>query len=321
MSSLDEAIAAFPVITWASQYTTVYDKGGRNVYADCPICSGKKTLGIEREKKIFHCFKCNEGGRGGDIWNGKAHVTRMIRLVTGISWNDTIELIYRMSGFPDPPRQKKSTPIQLLPKEAEPLKDASNFHPGVIYLTYRKMQHLQNTSYFCRTGQYKDRVILPAYFLGEMIGYEAKSSIKGVKPPSLFPDWMDTYSYVYTTSINWESKFLIVTESIFDAETFGSNAIGCYGGFKEGHLPTLLNLRKKGLESLIWALDWDAWKKQSKAILTKTVGLFNNYVVNMPYKKDPNDLGREACWNLLNTRLRISDELDMLQAEIKFSKL
>lgn len=322
MTKLDEAIAAFPAIAWYSEHATVYESGGRNAYADCWHCGGKKTLGIWLEKKAFHCFKCDpmEGGRGGDTWNGKAYLVKMIQLVEKKTWHQAISFVYSRTGFPDPPRKKAERPSDLIPKEAISLKGAAEDDPAVLYLKRRGLSHLVEDSMVCLAGQYNGRIILQANHLGQSIGWEAKS-YQGRTPPSLFPDWMDTYSYFYTTKIfDLSAGLVVITESIIDAETYGANAIGCFGGVKEGHLSTLLDLKKSGIHTLIWSLDGDAWKKQVKHILTKTLGLFRNLVTNLPADADPNSIGREACWQLAYEAEEVSSEYDLINLEIKYGR-
>ena len=101
--------------------------------------------------------------------------------------------------------------------------------PSVRYLHNRGVQHLVSSSYVCIDGPYRGRILLPAMWLNELMGFEAKS-YAGKKPKSLFPDWFLTSATVYTTR-RWDNNlpFCVVTESIIDAETLGVNAIGLYG--------------------------------------------------------------------------------------------
>ena len=46
-----EAIAAFPIVRWLRGFTNVHNAMGKVVYADCPICGGKRKLGIYRQSK------------------------------------------------------------------------------------------------------------------------------------------------------------------------------------------------------------------------------------------------------------------------------
>lgn len=316
---LDNALASFPVIAWASEHMRLYDKGRQNVYADCPICDGKKTLGIDREKKIFHCFRCNEGGHGAPTWNGRAHVIKMIAILERCSFKRAIEKIFKLAGFPDPPVEYVPIPKVLIPPEAISLSKASQEDPSVLYLKRRGMGHLVEKSFVCLRGEYEGRIILPTNYLGEKTGFEAKA-YAGKKPPSKFPEWFDSYGTLYTTPFDLSLGFCVITESIFDSETIGLNAVGCYGGFKEGQFDCLLDLKSKGISKFIWMLDWDAWKKQTKAILTKSLGWLDNYVVNMPRDSDPNDLGRDVCWKLLKACRRVKDEFDLIQLAIEFGQ-
>ena len=58
----------FPIAAWLGKHTKTYDTGGRVVYADCPICKGKRKLGVYRYNRVAVCGRCKEGGHGHGIW-------------------------------------------------------------------------------------------------------------------------------------------------------------------------------------------------------------------------------------------------------------
>lgn len=322
MVTLNQAIADFPMIAWLSEHTKVYDKGGRNFYVDCPICGGSKTLGVWREVKVSHCFRCDpaEGGRGDGIWNGKAGLVKMISLLEHISFGEAIQFVYQRSGYPDPPRTRETIPKILLPEESMSIRDTPDSDPVVKYLKGRDLLHLKSDARVCLDGQYKGRLVLPIFYLGELIGFEAKSYTKQ-KPPSLFASWFETYDNIYTSRRwNFEYQICFITESIFDAESVELNGIGCFGGFKQGQISKLLELKSKGIRQFIWFLDGDAWDKQVKHILTKTINLFQNFVVPMPKDKDPNSLGRDGCLKLAAEARRVADEFDLTRLSLEFGK-
>lgn len=272
---------------------------------------------------MFRCFKCdeNEGGQGGSTWNGKAGLPKMMMILEKITFHEAVKKIYAESGFPDPPFIKQDAPQELIPKEAIPLTKAHPTDPTVKYMLKRWMSHLIPYSYVCMTGQYRGRIILSTNQHGILTGFEAKTYTKQ-KPPSLFPDYQDTWSSFYTTrSWDWSKDFLVLTESIFDAETLGVNAVGLYGSsLKDGQFAELLTSKARGIKKLVWLLDWDAWKKQSKMILARTLGIFDNYVCNLPEGTDPNALGRDKCWDLVSKAELVRDEFDLVELSVKFGR-
>lgn len=321
---LAQAIQEFPAIAWLSEHTQVFDRGGRNVYAVCPLCSDankqkpEKTLALWRENKLFHCFKCDEGQRCREIWNGKANLVQMICILEKISIGAAIEKIFKDTGMPDPPRFKKSEPKKLLPDNVFPLTSAASDHPAVVW-TLKRAPHLLESSYVTVGSKYDGRVIFPTYYFGEVTGFEAKT-YSNQKPKSVFPDWFDTYTTFYTTK-RWEPDLdvMIITESLVDAETLGINCIGVYGSsLKDGQLTKLLTLaNEKKVKELVWMLDGDAWAKQIKIIYKKTIGIFNNSVIKLPNKLDPNELGFQRAWEYVHNRVRIRDEFDLVALDLQ----
>jgi hypothetical protein len=320
MSKLDKAIAEFPLISWLSEFTKVKDRGTRNIYVDCPICETKKSLGVWIEKRLFHCFGCdpNEGGKGGGIWNGRANLVQMIALVDKCSKGKAIAKILKLTGFPDV-YTPQSAPKVIIPEEAIPLRTCSPRNDAVRYLVEtRKLPHLVETSYVCVEGKYRDRIILPVFsfasderFKPELIGFEAKSYVNA-HPKSLFPDWFDTESNLYVSRFwNIQAEWIAVTESIFDAETIRWDAVGCFGGFKDGQWSLLLDMRKRGVHKLVWMLDGDAWLKQTKHILARALPFFHNYVVDFKKDEDPNSVGTERCHQLIEKSRLVADEFDL----------
>lgn len=321
--SLSEAILQFPVVTWCSDYLKVYDNGATNFYCECPVC-GKRKLGVDRFKKLFHCFTCDDGGLNQGRWTGRANLIEMICLVERVSKAEAIAKIYSRSGFPDPiVKREIKTPEHLIPRECIGLWKAHATHPAVQMLITRGVEHLIETAYIALDGKYQNRIVMPAYFCDVVTGIEAKAIDKTQRPKSLFPNWFDTANTIYTTS-KWSTKdkFCVVTESILDAETFGVNATGLYGSsFKDGHLRCFLDLkRERGVTTLVWCLDNDAWAKQAKMLLSKTLSHFENCVIPLPYKQDPNEIGRDQCWDRLSKAEYIRDELDLLEISMRYEQ-
>lgn len=321
MPALDSAIDSFPIVAWLSTHTQVGHADTEDLYVDCPICGGKKKLGVARvdhygsngrlvRKGTANCFKCHEGGYGGEIWSGKASLPRFIKLLEGCSWRRAFNKIYELSGIPEPEFVPRKNQEPKLPTELIPLSECSPTEKGVQELTKRGVGHLIETSYVClESGKYYERIIFPVYWDGELVGFEAKSVHKA-RIPSLFPPWMPTDSLLYTTR-NWDSSSTtaVMTESIIDSETLSSfsNAVGCFGSFKEGQLERLIEL---GIETLVWAMDGDAWSKQVRAI-QDTFHFFEHKVIHIEPDQDPNSLGSEILRHRFSQARTVRDELDL----------
>jgi hypothetical protein len=317
---LDEAIAGFPVLSWLSAFTVVKDGGGANYYADCPVCTGHDKLRIRKGTHFWKCYRCTDGGHGDGYWKGRGSLVSLVSHLEGIPTGKAIRFIAEKAGIPDLAYVFPEAPHSKIPREALKLADFDQDHMAWQRLRERGLTHLAPRIYGCVTGDYADRWILPARYLGTLEGIEAKAWYPSSKPKALYPTWFRTPDSIYTTyDFDLTLGFAVITESIFDAETFQQNGIGLFGSqLLPGQFTKLLDLRSKGITTLFWALDPDAHKKQAQAILQNTLGLFKNYMVVLPSnpngmgKMDPNAAGQETCWDSLDTAVPIESELDLL---------
>lgn len=322
-AELEKAVEQFPIMGWLQKHTKVYGGHGSNViYADCPVCGGKKKLGVYRRGRLgitlAVCGRCKEGGHGQGKWRGVANVPTLVKLLEGSTWRETFKLIHSLSGIPEPEWKPRDRFVAALPREGIPLRECERDERGYRLLVDRGVAHLVDTALLCIGGEYHERVILPTYYLGAPTGFEAKATLPTQEPKSLYAPGMETDLTVYTTRTwNEGSTAICVTESLIDAETFHLspwNAIGCYGGFKSGQLAPLLNLNP---ETLYWFMDYDAWSKIWDSIRI-TMPFVQNYVVPMPKGGDPNSVGVRGCLELIEQRVVIEDHLDFMDVSMKW---
>lgn len=295
-------ILRFPISKWLSAITKVHDSGGANITIDCPVCKGRRKLAINRVTKLSQCFKCR-AGFGRSEWDGTANLPKLIQVLTGVSYSQAWAIIFRESaGSSDivlAPTAQEQTWSR--PDDEVPAWSLSPQNDAIVALHRRGLTHLIRHITVCFSGKYRYRWILPCRYFEQELGWEAKSFV-GHEPKSLFPSWFRTSQAIYTT-YQWDKSadFAVVTESIFDAETLGCNAIGLFGSeLSDGQLAKLVQLRNTGITRLVWFLDADAIIKQAKAIVRKTSIFFENLVVNVPQGQDPNQLGRNTCWKLVS---------------------
>lgn len=312
-SSLAKAIDSFPVVRWLSDRTQVWDNGGDNVWITCPVCKTRKKLGVHRIDKKSQCFKCNEGGAGGSVWDGRAGLIKLIEIVEGCDKRRAIDRIFELSGVQDVAWTPKELPPSQIPAGAIPLASCPQ-HPAVQMLHRRGCAHLIPTSFIAATGEYSHRVIMPVEWFGELLGFDAKAYGRG-QPKSLFPEWQPAGAMHATAGWDHSADFAVVTESVLDAETIRVNAVGLLGSvLRPGQLVRLLRLRQEGVRRLVWFLDHDAWRKQYNAIFRHACR-FENYVVRLGAGDDPNSLGYARCWELIAAATHVRDGLDLFFEE------
>jgi len=288
---------------------------GKVVYADCPICKGKRKLGIYRQSKngtkLAVCGRCKDGGHGQGRWDGVAGLPAFVKLLEGCEWRAAFKLIHELSEVPEAawaPEDKGGPPS--IPRDAIPLSGCDSDERSCQVLRDRHCDHLLDRSFMSIGGAYHERVLLPCYQGETYTGFVARATWPTQEPKSLFPEGMETRETVYTLR-NWtpEDCRAAVTESILDAETFHTlnrNAVGCYGGFKMEQVSALLDL---GVEELYWFLDGDAWHLLPKA-LKHTLPFFTNYLVPMPHQEDPNSLGPAGCGSLWDDAREVTSLVD-----------
>ena len=308
---------SFPVASWLRKHTRVYDSGASNIYVDCPVCGGKKKLSISKTKLIGRCFRCDEGGHGGAIWTGRAGLPKLVSLIGNLSMAAAYDEIRRYDAKYDAPTNVVQVNSDVrFPEKITSCQDLPATHPANQLLADRDCSHISDTSYACTAGRYRGRVILPCRWFGELVGWEAKS-YSGHTRKSLFPEWFHTGQNIYTSKYWDDSKgFAVITESTLDAECIGWNACGLYGcALRDGQLERLIELRERGIRTLIWFLDHDARSKQLGFISKKTAALFDNYAVHVPKGHDPCSLGREKCLQLIAEAKEFGCSLEFVEFE------
>jgi hypothetical protein len=310
----------FPLLGWLSQHTKIRSHDNPdNIYADCPFCHGESKLAASKLHNIFRCYKCYEGGYCRSTWKGTCNLPKMIMLLEHCSYQAALAKIDKLSGkqiltkIETTVRPQK--PVIVWPEESLWLKDCSMENPGSKMLRRRGVEHLISDAKYCVTGRYEQRVLLPAHYFGTLKGFEAKSTHPDQKPKTLYPEWFRTGESIYTTKRwDWSKDFVVITESILDAETLGCNAIGLYGSFlKISQFELILEMRRKGISTLVWMLDQDALKKSLRAIIQHSNIFFQNFVALLPFQEDPNSVGRDMCWELVSKAIGLRSDDDIIQ--------
>jgi hypothetical protein len=295
------AIAGFPIRRWLSEVAGIHNFDKNTIRADCPHCGKKLALAVFLETKTCKCYACYDGQLGGSRWKGYGGLPQLISLFENVSYSEAFSTIYAWSNKTDIPVNRFSQTAQLdkkLPDHIVPLAEVFDEHLAVTRLKERGLERIRGKLFACIDGKYDGRWVIPVYQDKEFVGFEAKAFKKGLIPKSLYPTWMHKSGILYLTDWDPDQDFAVITESVFDAETLGVNAIGIFGStLGMGQFVQLLNLKKtKNLKRLVWFLDADAWKKQAIAIIKQTRTMFQNYVIRSRGDEDPNSLGHEECW-------------------------
>jgi hypothetical protein len=300
---------------------TLCSTSDRRFYYSCPFCFGHSKLSFDAQWGSFLCFRCYEGYHCRDIWPGRTDLVGMVMLLEHVPYWQALLRVESLVGRSYAPTDyapcRLERPDNIWPKGSRPLEDFSDEGcPARRLLSQRGIPHLMPYARYSIEYPYRDRLLLEHHWFGSTPqGFEAKRVYSHQQPKTLYPPWFRTGEHLYgTRSWDWAKPFAVITESILDAETLGTNAVGLFGSsLKESQFELLLGLRQHGTRDLIWFLDGDALRKSLGMLLRRsTLMFFTNWVVRCPLGEDPNSLGHSRAWGLVSQATQVSNEEDAL---------
>jgi DNA primase len=173
------------------------------------------------------------------------------------------------------------------------------YRHAAVYLKNRGINEYDIRKYnigYCKTGRYKNRVIIPSYDRNGQVNYFiARSFEKDPYQKYDAPSIQKTEIVGMEYFINW-SVPVILCEGIFDAIAIKRNAVPLFG--KSIPKALMLKLVECQVKTVYLALDKDALKEA----LTYSEQLINLgkevYLIELD-GKDPSDLGFENMTKLL----------------------
>lgn len=275
---------------------------------NCPSCmDGKFNLGVNTDKKKFHCWACEYRGPVERIIND--YGTEAHRLEYGK---------HRVPHFRKKNVDQKEISISLAPFRSMQFewKDSLVYNEAKRYLRSRKVDKEIIARWdicYAENGPYKDRIIIPSksengkveYFVAR--DFYGESKLKYKNPP------LKKSSIIFGERfIDWK-KPVILTEGVFDAIVL-PNAVPVLGSKIDGNS----KITKKLVDNdtvVILGLDEDKTGTEGKKRIAKHLGGFGIRVFLLP----PNDYrdiseayataGKEYVANLVRGAKRY-DELE-----------
>ena len=267
----------------------------------CPFCNHhKQKLEIDTTSQHWHCWVCNAKGRKLVHLFAKLHVERS-KIQQLLSILDETDYSLR--------RTENQVKTINLPANYEPLwkiNKTPEFRNAAAYLKSRNISIFDILKYrigYCPTGEYSGKIILPSYDCnGELNYFVGRSYYEHDtykhKNPQISKDIIG-----FDLMINWKLPIILV-EGAFDAITIKRNAIPLFGKVISQALKQ--KIVEKQVREIYVCLDQDA-KKQ--AIQTAEYFMSNGidvYFVDMQ-DKDPNQMGFEKIWELINDTTKLTD--------------
>jgi DNA primase len=270
----------------------------------CPVCKhSKHKLEIQPETQNWHCWVCGVKGT-------KLH-TLLKRINATSAQYDTLNKLIPSNRKVLTHVETKNSNYCTLPKEYIPLYDTKNsgfmFNTCIDYLYKRGITSSDILKYkigYCLSGKYANMMIFPNYNHQGILDYFTTRTFlnsnknKFVNPP------FSRNVVGFELQLNWNLPIVLV-ESALDAITVKINASPLYG------TDILSNLKIKILENnvkkIYIALDSDAIKKSinvAQYFITQGIDV---HLVELPLNTDPNSLGFDKMWQLINNSEPISE--------------
>ena len=285
---------------------TSSQKSKGNYAFHCPFCNhAKRKLEIHPETQYWNCWVC--GTKGKSMYtlfkraNAKEH--HFIRL------GELLPKIKRVITED----KEQIRQICNLPKEYTPLwiPNRKNFlwNTCVEYLSRRGITLYDILKYrigYCTQGKYENMIVFPNYDKsGQLTYFTTRSFLNTNKTKFVNPPFSRNV-VGFEMQLNW-SLPLVLVESALDAITVKRNASPLYGTTLSKSLR--LQILENGVTDLYIALDDDALMKSIK-IAEYFMGFgVNVYFVNLPKNSDPNSLGHENMWNLIESTSPLSEQV------------
>jgi 5S rRNA maturation endonuclease (ribonuclease M5) len=292
------------------------------VSVQCPWCGEddpSQHLGISLESENWGCLRSVEH-------RGKS-AAKLIQALLGCSYTQA-KLIASQYSLADPdalpdattlfdtPTKPFQAPVRLImPAEFEPVRRTGN---GKRFWQYLHSRGFENPSHLadcydlraCHVGEWKDRLIIPFYEDGELIGWQGRALGK----PRSAPRYLSSSEALKQTVFNYDrmkegGEILFICEGPFDAikldyygNKFGVCAVCTTGTtFSTGQV-SILNSEGRLYRRVVCLFDPDAVGPSFHiadwlAHLAPIIGILPDGV------KDPGDLTRaqveELCQSLL----------------------
>lgn len=183
----------------------------------------------------YHCFNCNFAA-GWSPGKGISNNTRNLFKWLGMSNDDILKLgLFALKLKDNQPVHKKQLSFELeeksLPEDcklidewiAEGVQDADLLDVISYLVDERKVGWEWYPWMWSSANGYRDRVILPFYHEGKIVGWTGRK-IKDGKPKYL-TDAQPGYVFNLDKQRNWDRKYMIVVEGQFDAVAIDGVAI------------------------------------------------------------------------------------------------
>lgn len=280
----------------------------------CPVCNHKnQKLMVNVISGVYNCFTCHPKT------TGKTPVSLLKKI------GAPSEAIQEMKGYFVNDLTKieveKENIAIVIPKEFISLGDKKDTslekRQALAYLKKRMVTSSDILKYnlgYCKTGRYKNKVIVPSYDSKGRLNYFVarsfeKEPVQKIDSPSCSKSEIVGFEYL----VNWKVP-VILCEGVFDAIAIKRNAIPLFG--KTISKALMIKLLQPEVKTVYLALDDDA-VNEAMDHAQKLIDFGKEVYLIRLQGKDPSEIGFEGMIQCLQTAQPLTaSSLLMLKMQI-----
>jgi hypothetical protein len=302
------------IISVLTKYGIEYWEEGKNVTNDtinieCPLCSDSSNhCGIFKDSLRFACWKCGQRGSFSFILSVLTGIPKELckqeleEISTSFSL-DSEQQIYEILNFEEEEFEVVAKKFEGgMPDFMVHVKEASSLLlENYLYQRNIDLQTLiDHDCRICVAGKYMNRLIIPVVFEGNTVGFQAadltlssKLKYKADGNNSIIKEYFYNWD-----NIDWNLGFVVVVEGVLDAWRLRDNTIASFGTSLSSNQRTIL--KKSKVKKLILCPDSDAYLDTLRMAEEFSPFVDEVHTVFFPIGEDPDSLGFEASWDLIN---------------------
>jgi DNA primase len=225
----------FDIENFISKHVEIQSKTEKEIFLkSCPFCGspGKHTTtcSVARNKPLFHCFRC---GKSGSWISLVAKLSRISYAEAKAIVSDGLDLA------PTPKPEKEKEFVLHMPPRCHWTTKSENYllDRGLTQQIIKKY-----ALYYCRTGWYKERIIIPVVRHGIVVTFTARAIDKKTEPRYNAPKGSPKNKYWFNLDRYRPGLTPIIVEGAFDVMKLAS-----YGIFAICPLGKTISMDQKNL--------------------------------------------------------------------------
>lgn len=280
----------------------------------CPFCpphyqDGKFKMGINLEKDVYHCWRCNAKGKASELF---------LRF-TGINKIDLLNYSFEKKDHVyDPNRELLKSELVAYDALSNKIIE-NNLYNAKEYLNKRHITDEEIQYYDIRIAKnnnlFRNRVMIPTFDkFGNCVYFVARDYVNPTNKVK-YLNALDTHKAFCVWNLNHakEGGIIAITEGVFSGMSADKlrnqldnfTAVSIFGKFiSKEQAKMIANAKPK---EIIISLDGDVPDKEIKKNLDILKYYYTGLItrIKIPDNKDPNDITTEEYRKLIDNRYRV----------------